>query len=72
MQRVAAILVTCLAFPAIGLAQSNIDNTVPNKYAWGENVGWINWRDVCSGDQPPTNGAIDMNDVAPFVTCLLN
>lgn len=29
------------------------------------------WRDVCSGDQPPTNGAIDIDDVALFVNCLL-
>ncbi len=27
-------------------AQSNIDDTVPNKHAWGENVGWTNWRDA--------------------------
>jgi hypothetical protein len=26
------------------LAQSNIDAT--NKHAWGENVGWTNWRDA--------------------------
>jgi len=29
------------------LAQSNIDST--NKHAWGENVGWTNWRDADSG-----------------------
>ena len=29
------------------------------------------WRDVCSGDQPPMNGVIDLDDVAPFVNCLL-
>ncbi len=34
--------------------------------------GTGDWRDVCSGDQPPTNGAIDLGDVTPFVNCLLN
>jgi hypothetical protein len=27
-------------------AQSNIDNTIPNKRAWGENFGWTNWYDA--------------------------
>jgi len=35
----------------LAVAQSNIDNTVPDKYAWGENVGWTNWRDANSGTQ---------------------
>ncbi len=29
------------------LAQTNIDPT--NKYAWGENIGWTNWRDANGG-----------------------
>jgi hypothetical protein len=33
--------------------------------------GGATWRDICSSDQPPTNGAIDLTDVNPFVTCLL-
>src|SRR5215470_205435 len=33
------------------LAVSNIDSSVPNKFAWCENVGWTNWRDA--------NGAAD-------------
>jgi hypothetical protein len=40
-------------------AQSNIDNTVPNKHAWGENVGWTNWR----GEATPGQGVL----VGPFV-----
>ena len=36
------------------LAQSNIDDTVPNKYAWGENVGWTNWR----GEATPGQGVV--------------
>ena len=28
----------------LAVAQSHIDNTVPKKYAWGENIGWTNWR----------------------------
>jgi len=34
------VLVTTSLLPA----QSNIDPT--NKHAWGENVGWTNWRDA--------------------------
>jgi hypothetical protein len=41
------------------LAQSNVDNVVPNKFGWGENVGWTNWRDA--------NGALDGVHVGPFV-----
>ena len=44
---------------AHALAQSNIDNTVPNKHAWGENVGWTNWR----GEATPGQGVL----VSPFV-----
>src|SRR6266446_8078304 len=33
------------------VAQSNIDNTVPDKYAWCENVGWTNWYDANNGTQ---------------------
>jgi hypothetical protein len=35
----------------LAVAQSNIDNSVPDKYAWGENVGWTNWRDANGGTQ---------------------
>ena len=38
----AAVLLSALASPA--LAQSNI--SAANKYCWGENVGFINWRDA--------------------------
>lgn len=44
---------------AIALGQSNIDNTVPDKYAWSENAGWINWRDA--------DGAADGVMVGNFV-----
>jgi len=40
-------------------AASNIDNTVPNKFAWCENVGWTNWRDA--------NSAADGVNVGGFV-----
>src|SRR5262249_43481925 len=33
------------------VAQSNIDNTVPDKFAWSENVGWTNWRDAGGATQ---------------------
>jgi hypothetical protein len=38
-------------------AQSNIDNTVPNKFAWSENIGWTNWRDANSASQGVNVGA---------------
>lgn len=33
------------------LAQSNVDDSVPNKHGWGENVGWTNWHDANAGTQ---------------------
>lgn len=45
-----AMLVS-LAMAGALLAASNVDNTVPNKYSWGENVGWWNWRDANGGLQ---------------------
>lgn len=35
----------------IASAQSNIDNSVPDKYGWAENSGWFNWRDANGGLQ---------------------
>jgi len=32
-------LVVLGAFAGRAIAQSNIDNSVPDKFAWGENVG---------------------------------
>lgn len=37
------------------LPQSNIDPV--QKYAWGENVGWTNWRDANNGDDGVEVGA---------------
>ncbi|MCB9853150.1 MAG: hypothetical protein H6819_08640 [Phycisphaerales bacterium] len=37
-----------LALFSVSLAQSSIDPV--NKFAWGENVGWTNWRDADSTD----------------------
>ncbi len=37
------------------LAQSNIDPV--QKYAWGENIGWTNWRDANDGDDGVEVGA---------------
>jgi len=55
-QLAAAIL---LLGPVPAFAQSNIDNSVPNKFSWGENVGWMNWRDA--------NGATHGVHVGSFV-----
>src|SRR5438552_1784710 len=37
--------------PRSAFAQSNIDSTVPDKFAWGENIGWTNWRDANAAAQ---------------------
>ncbi len=37
------------ALPAAALAQSNV--TPASKFAWGENEGWLNWRDANAGTQ---------------------
>jgi hypothetical protein len=40
------MVLTALPAATVGtaLAQSNIDPA--NKFAWGENIGWTNWRDA--------------------------
>src|SRR5690606_11465691 len=38
-----------LTFTGAALAQSNIDTV--DKHAWGENIGWTNWRDANGGAQ---------------------
>jgi len=43
MTRIITILIALTLAPAL-LAQSNVDTT--NKWAWGENIGWLNWRDA--------------------------
>jgi hypothetical protein len=43
---VPATLFATLALTSVALAQSNISLT--NKSSWGENVGWMNWRDAGS------------------------
>lgn len=43
-------LAAACAIAAPTLAQpSNISST--NKHAWGENIGWTNWRDANGGSQ---------------------
>ena len=43
-----AIVFVAVSTSVVGtaLAQSNIDDTVPNQRAWSENTGWTNWRDA--------------------------
>ncbi len=43
------------------LAQSNIDDTVPNKHAWGENIGWTNWHDADGGNDGVFIGSFVMS-----------
>ncbi len=55
------IIVVALLIPmtvgGVLLAASNIDNAVPNKFAWCENVGWTNWRDANGGADGVNVGA---------------
>jgi hypothetical protein len=46
-----AVVLGCLGLgiATIATADSNIDSV--NKWAWGENVGWLNWRDANGGTQ---------------------
>ena len=46
-RRVSLMLVVSLASVGRAAAQSNIDPA--HKYAWGENIGWTNWRDANGG-----------------------
>jgi hypothetical protein len=52
---------TLLALPPVSLAQSNIDPVL--KYAWGENIGWTNWRDAEGGGR-----GVNVNDAAGFLS----
>jgi hypothetical protein len=57
-----ALLTACLATAAA--AQSNVTNT--NKFAWGENIGWLNFRDA--GNPAGTQGArIGVRTLSGFV-----
>lgn len=48
---VIALIAVSTSFVGTAMAQSNIDNTVPNKRAWSENTGWTNWRDANAAAQ---------------------
>ncbi len=45
----AAALAVLLAVPAALVAESNIADV--KKHTWGENIGWINWRDADNAAQ---------------------
>jgi hypothetical protein len=49
MTRTPIIGLAALAIGASALADSNIAN--PKKHAWGENIGWTNWRDAVGTTQ---------------------
>ncbi len=44
-----AIAAACLGTGTTALAQSNVN--AGNKFAWGENIGWINFRDANAATQ---------------------
>lgn len=61
----ASALLALAAAPALGQA-TNVDAT--NKYSWGENIGWMNWRDA--GNPTGNQGArIGTNYLSGFVWC---
>ena len=45
----AIVLAGLLAAPAALIADSNVADT--KKFVWGENIGWINWRDANGSTQ---------------------
>ena len=48
MRRLVLTMMAALAFAAGStFAESNIDPG--HKFAWGENIGWTNWRDANGG-----------------------
>ncbi|OWY69641.1 hypothetical protein B7486_20030 [cyanobacterium TDX16] len=49
--KIIALIAVSTSFVGTAMAQSNIDNTVPNKRAWSENTGWTNWRDANAAAQ---------------------
>ena len=54
MNRAHAILVASLAAAPAALAQPGSDIRGLDKYSWGENIGWLNWRDA--GDPQASQG----------------
>jgi hypothetical protein len=52
--RTTLLLALATSLPAAALAQSNVGTT--NKFSWGENVGWMNWRDA--GNPVSSQGAV--------------
>ena len=46
--RIILVFIVNVALASSGMAQSNIDPV--HKWAWGENIGWTNWRDADGGD----------------------
>jgi hypothetical protein len=72
MTRVAyALLLACLALGLVGVARAATDNIDPdNKWAWGTNVGWINFdptSKMSSGLSRVTRSLVDAISVlAPY------
>ncbi len=65
-------LATIVTAPTDAPAQSNIDNTVPNKHARIEKAAYSNWRDVCAGDvEAVPDQVINSDDVTRCVVRLL-
>lgn len=61
-----ATLFTLIAAGAAAAQNSNVNST--NKYSWGENIGWMNWRDA--GSPSGSQGArIRNNYLSGFVWC---
>jgi len=51
----AAALLSCLFVSMPVSAQSNVEED--HKHAWGENIGWTNWRDAGGADEGVAVGA---------------
>ncbi len=56
MRRISGTIVLAMGWmPAVAFAQSDVDPLY--KHAWGENVGWLNWRDAGGGKDGVRLGA---------------
>ena len=54
-----AVIIIATALTGLAYCQSSIDPD--HKFAWGENIGWTNWRDADGGDHGVSVGSTYMS-----------
>ncbi len=64
--RTGAAMIVPAALATSALGQSNVVSN--HKYCWGENIGYLNWRD--SGSPPTSQGArVQISILSGFIWC---